>query len=632
MRRLIEKLYFWRTTTATVAVLFVLALAAAVGLSAAWAQQYDGRIAPLVRVGGTDLSGLAREEAVEKVRSATEDLLERGIEVDLDGRRATIPLITLRSGDTTEDVSFGVDAAVEEALGAGRSGNPALDVALLLRARFLGSSRDVKIPVSIARANVEGSVRAAFPALETPVTETAFAFTKTREGWAADVTEGRMGRAFAFDAFVPRLEAALSQLRDEPVRLGMENVRPEVERDAALVLVGTAVKALEAAPYLFSERPDGGGRGWDLSAQALSSMLVPRSVDGQVALDVEAEAFDAFLGAVRRELEVEAKDARFTILDGKVAEFATSEAGLALDPDETRRRFLAALGVEEANVHVALVTTQPAVSTDQVNDLGIVEELGVGTSSFKGSPKNRIRNIRNGVKLLDGILIAPEQEFSLIAALAPFTEQNGYLPELVIKGDKIEPELGGGLCQIGTTTFRAIMNSGFPVTERRNHSLVVSYYNDPGNGNPGTDATIYEPAPDLKFVNDTGHYVLLQTRMDEAKQSLSFHFWGTSDGRAGSYTPPQVLKWIPFGEDKRIETSDLPSGEEKCQSPHVGADTTFTYTIRRPDGAVEETVFDSHYRPLPRICLVGTGETAVEPSDGPIDAGGAVSAPVPAAP
>src|SRR5690606_1808590 len=148
------------------------------------------------------------------------------------------------------------------------------------------------------------------------------------------------------------------------------------------------------------------------------------------------------------------------------------------------------------------------------------EILGVGYSNFAGSPANRVHNISIGAAKLDGLLIAPGEEFSLLNALRPFTVTAGYLPELVIKGDKITPEVGGGLCQIGSTTFRAAMNSGLSITERRNHSLVVSYYNDPRNGNPGTDATIYDGSPDFKFINDTGHHILIKTEMNRSNGDL----------------------------------------------------------------------------------------------------------------
>jgi vancomycin resistance protein YoaR len=237
------------------------------------------------------------------------------------------------------------------------------------------------------------------------------------------------------------------------------------------------------------------------------------------------------------------------------------------------------------------------------------------------------------VRLLNGLLIAPDETFSLLNALKPFETENGYLPELVIKGDKIQPEIGGGLCQIGTTTFRAAMNSGLPIVSRSNHSLVVSYYNDPANGNPGTDATIYDPAPDFQFKNDTGHYLLFQAEMDETTQNLRFTFWGTSDGRKGSYTPPTVIRWIGVGDPINTETLDLEPGEKKCQSAHVGADTTFTYSVVRPDGTVETTGYPSHYRPLPEICLVGVEELStpdgLQPATDDVSSTEAAEAPVP---
>ena len=196
----------------------------------------------------------------------------------------------------------------------------------------------------------------------------------------------------------------------------------------------------------------------------------------------------------------------------------------------------------------------------------------------------------------------------MIGALKPITVENGYLPELVIKGDEIKPEVGGGLCQIGTTTFRTIMNSGLPVTKRSNHSLVVSYYNDPANGNPGTDATIYDPTPDLRFINDTGNYILFATSVDTKNNELKFTFWGASDGRKGSYSAPVVARWIPTGPTREVETTNLEVGKRSCQSRHSGADTSFTYTVKKPDGSKIETVYESHYRPLPEICLVGVPE------------------------
>ena len=95
---------------------------------------------------------------------------------------------------------------------------------------------------------------------------------------------------------------------------------------------------------------------------------------------------------------------------------------------------------------------------------------------------------------------------------------------MVIKKDKTVPEYGGGLCQVSTTAFRAAINTGLEITRRTAHAFPVVYY-DP----QGFDATIYPPWPDLRFINNTPSYVLVQTKIND--YDLIFEFYGTNDGR-----------------------------------------------------------------------------------------------------
>jgi len=248
---------------------------------------------------------------------------------------------------------------------------------------------------------------------------------------------------------------------------------------------------------------------------------------------------------------------------------------------------------------------EPEVKTGEVNDLGVSEVLGVGVSSYSGSSANRLANIRNASKKLNGLLIKPGDTFSTIAGTQPLTFAGGYVQEMVIVGDEIKPEIGGGLCQIATTLFRMAMNSGMLITERRPHALSISYYFDPVNHLPGTDATVYEPHPDLRFLNDTGNYLLIQTEINTSTKELVYTLWGKSDGRQGSYSHPRLIRWIPYGKTVEKITPTLKPGERKCQSPFRGADTEFTYTRTLADGQKEEIIYENHYRPLPQICQVG---------------------------
>ncbi|HLC63987.1 MAG TPA: VanW family protein, partial [Patescibacteria group bacterium] len=182
-------------------------------------------------------------------------------------------------------------------------------------------------------------------------------------------------------------------------------------------------------------------------------------------------------------------------------------------------------------------------------------------------------------------------------------KETGYLPELVIKGDETIPEYGGGLCQIGTTVFRAALASGLPIVERRNHSYRVVYYEPAGK-----DATIYDPKPDFKSTNDTSQNILIQTRIEG--DNLYFDFWGTADGRIAEQSDSTIYNIKPPGETINIETDKLAPGEKQCtESAHAGADAYFDYKVTYPDGTVQEERFTSHYIPWPAKCLVGKQPT-----------------------
>jgi vancomycin resistance protein YoaR len=193
--------------------------------------------------------------------------------------------------------------------------------------------------------------------------------------------------------------------------------------------------------------------------------------------------------------------------------------------------------------------------------------------------------------------------------LGPVDGEHGYLPELVIKGNKTTPEFGGGLCQIGTTVFRSALATGLPIVERTNHSYRVSYY-EPA----GTDATIYDPRPDFKFLNDTGHHILIQANL--GKNDIAFEFWGTLDGRKVEQTKPVIYNIKPPPEAKLIETLDLPVGTKKCtEKAHAGADAAFTYTVTYSTGEVKTQNFVSHYRPWGEVCLIGVEKLSVPTGD-----------------
>ncbi len=570
-----------------------------------WAQGYNDRIPPNVFIGDIALGGLDPDHARILLQERIDEIVTGGLSVRVEGELKSLSLVTLVTTDLIEDAEFFVDETLDTLMnfhGATPYGNT------LRMLELLFEPVQANMFVSVNEEQIHIRILELFPEAETLATSASFIPTLTSDGWAVQIQEGEVGHEFQWDAFFEELHENLIKLDAAMLDMNLIDQEPHVNIADAQAQIQAAELALDNAPYTVQLSSESAT--WQLTADELSEILLPGN-DGDLAL--HEELLGEWTQTIQNDINQPAIDARLELTDGRVTDFVESSDGRSVAIPVLTEDLLEVIRTASAEpVELVIVVEHPSTTVADINNLGITQILGTGTSSYRGSPWNRRQNIQNGVDLLNGLLIGPGETFSLIDALSPFTTANGYLPELVIKGDSIEPEIGGGLCQIGTTTFRATMNAGLAVAERRNHSLVVSYYNDPSNGLPGTDATIYEPAPDYKLTNDTDSYVLFQAENLTDTQDLRFTFWGTSDGRQGSYSPPVVSRWIPVGEDTIIETEDLEPGQEECQEAHIGADSSFTYTVAMPDGEIKEKIFESHYRPLPRICLVGVDPDALK--------------------
>jgi vancomycin resistance protein YoaR len=601
-----------------------------VGASGATYAYTRNRILPNTSIAGLRVGGLDRLAATELLQQHFNDMVDAGLEVELYGETEHIDLRTSVATDPDlvyQLIDWDINASIDAAMNIGHSGNQLRDFFSPLYHTLLAPSRLAPEYV-FAETRLTTAIRAAFPNAESAGTPTDFVFVGKGEDLTVSVVEAVQGAVIDLDDGLASLRLDAQDLNLNTLALKLIERSAVISKTEAETLIPAALAAVTEAPYTLIFTPEyGDDLTYDITNKDLEIWLVPTKNDQDVPeLALDTAAMAAFLNTIHTDIDISPADAKFVIEGNRVVEFSESRDGFVINDDKVLTDVLAALGTANHSIVISAERTAPAVPTGSANDLGIREVLGVGYSSFAGSPSNRRANIRHGADKLNGLLIAPGETLSLLENLRPFTIADGYLPELVIKGDKIIPEIGGGLCQIGTTTFRAAMNSGLEIAERRNHSLVVSYYNDPSNGQPGTDATIYDPSPDLKILNDTANYIMLVTTVDSATSELFFTFWGTSDGRAGSYTPPVVLSWTGYGATQETETTTLAPGVRQCQSPHPGATTTFDYNIVMPDGSVKTREFYSSYRSLPTICLVGVGGNGETPagavqgvSDGPLE-------------
>jgi vancomycin resistance protein YoaR len=273
-------------------------------------------------------------------------------------------------------------------------------------------------------------------------------------------------------------------------------------------------------------------------------------------LSVDEENLKKYLENAQNETRVAPENAKLAFSEGKVSAFAVSKNGFEINPEKSVEKIRAELEKNPYAKDIVLEAAilKPEVSSSDVAQYGIKELVGSGVSNFRGSPKNRIHNINVGAKRFNGVLIKPGEEFSFIKTLGPVDKSTGYLPELVIKTDKTVPEYGGGMCQVSTTCFRAALNSGLKITARTNHAYPVQYYNP-----QGLDATVYIPNPDLRFMNDTPGYILIQTHIEGTQ--LTFDFYGTSDGRETKIVGPFITSRGAAGAMKAIVTQEVYSAD-----------------------------------------------------------------------
>lgn len=376
---------------------------------------------------------------------------------------------------------------------------------------------------------------------------------------------------------------------------------PKVAPSTPEVLSAVPVRAV---PLLISVQVDMPGLrdGKKVKVPFSSTLTIPgprvaelRRRGGEISVSLDQD-INAFI----KQLSAPAQDARFEELSEGWT--VVQRNSLVIDEQATRDHIAAALK-DPQGVKAAVVVTEqraPNRTTEFFSTRGITSHLGTGTSNYYGSNANRTANIHVGTKnfkdrLFEGKVVSFNQ------MIGPISAKNGYLPGLVIAGDRTETGLGGGICQVSTTVFRTLYAAGLPIVERHSHSYQVFYY-----GKPGLDATIYQPSMDLKMRNDTGGALWFQADWDDAEGGLVISVFGKPRPEEVRILEPRTLKATPAPKDRFIFDAKLKPGEKKqVDWAQPGAVTEVTRQFLKGGKVVRQDVLKSSYRPWPNIFLVG---------------------------
>lgn len=326
---------------------------------------------------------------------------------------------------------------------------------------------------------------------------------------------------------------------------------------------------------------------------------------------VDKERIQSFIEANRAALEIPAVDAVLT--KQKEGFVITSEqVGSTVDIEASmtaiENYLLNEWNYEDCTVTLASEVLKPALTREDCERVQS-EPMAEFTTSYTSSSTARCGNIDAAVDKINGSVVLPGQRFSCLEHMVPFTAENGYFPAGSYYNGRLVDSFGGGVCQVSTTLYNAVLLAELEVNQRNNHGLTVGYVQ------LSSDAAIAESSGmDFIFTNDTNAPVYIEGYTENKR--VTFKIYGMDErpeNRSISYKS-EVVEVINPPEDVVTENPALPAGaREVTQSSHTGYRAVL-YKYVYIDGVQvsKEQVNSSYYAPAPNYVSVGVGTPAAE--------------------
>ncbi len=286
----------------------------------------------------------------------------------------------------------------------------------------------------------------------------------------------------------------------------------------------------------------------------------------------------------------------FTVVEG--------QTGLATNIEESVNKTYDYLtngwDYQDASIDLVIDETQPKGNAEEL--AAVKDVLGTFTTSYSTSGKARSRNVENGANLINGITLYPGDEFSTYDSVKPFTEANGYYPAGSYLNGKVVDSIGGGICQVSTTLYNAVLLSELEITERHNHSMIVSYVE------PSMDAAIAESAgKDFRFKNNLNYPIYIEGTTNNKK--VTFTIYGMEERKPEHKVTykSEVLEVKHPDTEIIVQNAGAPVGSVVVESAHIGYKAQLWKVVEENGQEISREVINkSNYKVSPRSATVGT--------------------------
>jgi vancomycin resistance protein YoaR len=551
-------------------------------VAVAYQLAYGTMIFPRVIVSGIEISNLTKDDAKKRLEI---EFANNPNFVQVFYRGQVLTETTALS----KNYDFGW--AVEQAWGLGKSGN--LLTKINERVNIFFRPRTIDLPINYDNDALDGMISKVVARIN-------------QEGVAAKIVVNSAGEIRiepGSDGLVVGEEDLRKMIVAALIIPGNHNVEIPTNVESAAIDSARINEALAIANRWKGKtlRIFRNDYSYSLQTEAVFKLI---GLTGEV---VNTDEITRILSIIKPNLETEAKNAVFNIDRDKVVEFSAEMAGVKIDESKFREKLISVvMSSEPSELEIPIIVTEPKIRAGDINNLGIKTLIGVGTSKFHNSIPNRIHNLTLASARLNGAIIPPGETFSLGEQIGDVSRATGYREAYVISQGRTVLGDGGGVCQVSTTMFRAALNVGLPIVERKAHSYRVHYYEE--DLGPGFDATVFLPNADLKFVNDTPGHILVQTKVDTKTFSMRYEIYGTNDGRVATVSAAKTYSQSAPLPTIYQDDPTLPSGTKKQVDWSAwGAKVSFDYKVTRGDEILQDRTFFSTYQPWAAVYLVGTG-------------------------
>jgi vancomycin resistance protein YoaR len=544
-----------------------------------------------VRVAGEPM-GLVREaDARARVEALAARLAERSLDVTLGGSRHTL---------SAARVGFKLDASATlgAALGLGR-GPRALDNARVWLAGFVRDD-DVSLVGSLDEAALDEALREL--AVEA-IADAPFEGRLAVEGGKVKVEPPRPGRGIDLAKARALVLAALLDPRVGVVELPLEERPPRMEASAFEAAREKAERIVSGDVVLTNEAH---GVRVTLTAAELGEALVTElGPSGAIEVSLDVRRLDKPLARARAKLESPAQDARIVVDEKDRVRIEPSTTGTRIDEKLFVKSALeGALSRGRTASFAVDDGAAPKFSTEEAERLGI-KGVVARFETHHACCQKRVDNIHRIADLINGVVVAPGERFSVNDHVGPRTEARGFVLAPSIADGEMVDTPGGGVSQFATTLYNALLDGGYAIVERKPHSWYFSRYP------VGHEATLSYPKPDLVFRNDTSAGVLI--KVEYGSTFVRVKLFGDNGGRKVERKVSGRFDWVPPPVEHVANDALDPEKEKVKERGARGFSVYTSRIITMPDGTRREDKRKVVYRPRERVvevhsCKIPKGE------------------------